>query len=355
MPHLDWRVFHDPHWPHRRLASVNHVVVGPSGVFVIDVRDWDGEIEVEGGTLRVDGQRREWAVTAAREAAQTLGAKVSGLEPSIVRPVLCLARSEPVFGWAGDVMVCSTANLVSLMTARPVVLSSTCAYDVAKLIQVSLQSISWKSAVEGVYRSERAQDIVPRTWPLLRRFHEVPMTRRSVALVAAAVVGLAGFGGFRAGTFDGFPDRVTSQFVTATPGPPVAAGTALTLAGSDSLPELEVTQTRAQTVQPNRASQGPQKGKRLWGVHLQVRNRGTTPLPSPLPLHATVVDDRSVLHVVAKRVTSLDKGRMLAMDRPVPAGKSVSGYVVFELPRGTQIAEVRVQAGSGTARWKLGR
>ena len=41
-----------------------------------------------------------------------------GSIPHLVKPVLCFVRDEPVTGWARDVMVCSTSNLVDMLQSR---------------------------------------------------------------------------------------------------------------------------------------------------------------------------------------------------------------------------------------------
>lgn len=46
LPKDQWTVFHDVRWPGRKLANVDHVVVGPGGVFVIDSKNWSGRVEV---------------------------------------------------------------------------------------------------------------------------------------------------------------------------------------------------------------------------------------------------------------------------------------------------------------------
>src|SRR4051812_10265743 len=86
LPELDWRVFHDVHWPGRRYANVDHVVVGPSGVFVIDSKSWSGDVAVADGVLRQNGHRRERHVLAAIEAAAAVAELVPALDPSTTKP-----------------------------------------------------------------------------------------------------------------------------------------------------------------------------------------------------------------------------------------------------------------------------
>jgi hypothetical protein len=46
-----FRCLHDRAWPGTRSANIDHVVVGPSGVFVVDTKNWSGDVRVEGGQL----------------------------------------------------------------------------------------------------------------------------------------------------------------------------------------------------------------------------------------------------------------------------------------------------------------
>ena len=37
-----WQVLHDVHWPGRPFENIDHIVVGPAGVLVIDSKNWSG-------------------------------------------------------------------------------------------------------------------------------------------------------------------------------------------------------------------------------------------------------------------------------------------------------------------------
>lgn len=113
-----WRVLHDMPWPGRPRATIDHVVVGPGGVFVIDSKNWPGTVVVRGGVLRQDRYSRQGAVTSAVEAA----AAVARLLPAAscrVTPVLCLVRSDALEAHTEGVLVCSTANVADLLASRP--------------------------------------------------------------------------------------------------------------------------------------------------------------------------------------------------------------------------------------------
>jgi hypothetical protein len=122
LPAEEWTIFHDIAWPGRTYANIDHVVVGPGGVFVVDSKNWSGDIEVAKDVLRQNGRSREKAVAGAAAAALAVAELVPGVGVPQVHAVLCFVREAELTGWAGDVMVCSTTTLVKMITSRPVVL-----------------------------------------------------------------------------------------------------------------------------------------------------------------------------------------------------------------------------------------
>lgn len=117
-----WVVLHDLAWPGRPKANIDHVVIGPSGVFVVDAKNWSGTVEVRDHVLRQNGRQREQAVSSAAEAAIALQHVVPDSHPCFA--VLCFVGDKALSGWVRDVVVCSTSNLVAMLTSRPVVLDS---------------------------------------------------------------------------------------------------------------------------------------------------------------------------------------------------------------------------------------
>ena len=59
----------DVRWPGRAKANIDHVLVGPAGVFVIDAKNWNGRLDARGGVLRQNGYRRTKQVNGAADAA----------------------------------------------------------------------------------------------------------------------------------------------------------------------------------------------------------------------------------------------------------------------------------------------
>lgn len=93
-----FHVLHDRRWPGSANANIDHLVVGPSGVFVIDTKSWSGDLTVEGGRLLQGQDPRDDAVDAVQSLADRVRDGVSGLglPPVGVRAVLAFdARDLP--------------------------------------------------------------------------------------------------------------------------------------------------------------------------------------------------------------------------------------------------------------------
>jgi hypothetical protein len=117
LPAGQWRAMYDVRCPARRVANLDHIVVGRAGVFVIDSRDWSGNVEVHANVLSQDGNSRGATVNRVADAALAV-AEVTGLDPAHVTPVLCFDREESVAGWVHDVLICTTGNVVEQLTSQ---------------------------------------------------------------------------------------------------------------------------------------------------------------------------------------------------------------------------------------------
>ena len=117
LPRHTWTVLQSLRWPGRAFVNVDHVVVGPAGVFAVDTRTRE----------HAGGAALELAVAEVAEAAIELARTTSAVSPGQIRPVLCFEGEEgedPVTGWVRDVLVCSVANVVEMLTTRPAVLTT---------------------------------------------------------------------------------------------------------------------------------------------------------------------------------------------------------------------------------------
>ena len=118
LPSGAWHEMCDVRCPARRVANLDHIVVGRSGIFVIDSRDWTGKLEVTPEALTEDGSARQGTITRAADSALALTEVMPGLDLKHVTPVLCFDRDEEISGRVGDVLVCTTANVVEVLTAQ---------------------------------------------------------------------------------------------------------------------------------------------------------------------------------------------------------------------------------------------
>ena len=81
---------HDRRWPGNAHANIDHLVVGPSGVFVVDTKSWAGDVRVDDQGLWQGQALRDETVEAVQLLADEVrdGLAGLGLPPLGVRPVL---------------------------------------------------------------------------------------------------------------------------------------------------------------------------------------------------------------------------------------------------------------------------
>ena len=92
MDDAGWHVLADRHWPGTRRANIDVLLVGPGGVFVVDVKNWR-EVRLEGGRLwrgDADADDEVRKLLDQTDAVEQLLA-AEGLPPTEVVPLLVLA------------------------------------------------------------------------------------------------------------------------------------------------------------------------------------------------------------------------------------------------------------------------
>jgi hypothetical protein len=151
LPPRRWTVLRGLRWPEELHGSVDHVVVGRSGIYVIDTKNWSGQVRVKNGMLLQGGQVR--GVTGAGQAAEHVAGLLDRRTAATVRAVVCLARDEPIVGVVDEVFVCSTWNVRELLQSRPRALSRRRAKAVVRQLRTELRP---HRANGGGHRSVRA-------------------------------------------------------------------------------------------------------------------------------------------------------------------------------------------------------
>jgi hypothetical protein len=135
-------ILHDRRIPGSK-ANIDHIAVGPSGVFVIETKNIAGRLRIDGHDMRIAGRRVRAVEEVRREAsavANALGARLDALGLSVV-PVICAHRAElPFFTNSVDgVRVVDGQGLVRLLTASATVLAPDSVIDLAGHLATNLR------------------------------------------------------------------------------------------------------------------------------------------------------------------------------------------------------------------------
>ncbi|MFF4214782.1 nuclease-related domain-containing DEAD/DEAH box helicase [Streptomyces nondiastaticus] len=88
-----WRLLLDRRWPGTRAANVDMLLVGPGGVFVIDVKNWRHAPATDGGHLTAGGRTHDAEIGKLLRMTRTAENAVTGLNlsPVAVQPLMVFA------------------------------------------------------------------------------------------------------------------------------------------------------------------------------------------------------------------------------------------------------------------------
>jgi len=100
-------------------ADFDHIVVAPAGIFVIETKNWSGDITFENGQVLYNGQTPSRSpLKQVKEAAAHLAKHLADARcPDVpIHPVLCFVDNPLQDGLAniGGVRICTNANLHEL-------------------------------------------------------------------------------------------------------------------------------------------------------------------------------------------------------------------------------------------------
>ncbi|WP_427004579.1 nuclease-related domain-containing protein [Pseudarthrobacter sp. H2] len=97
-----WSALHDVHWPGRPKANLDHILIGPGGIVVVDAKNWSGNVQAGGGRLRQNGYRKDREVLAASEQGAAVAALLEPHHRLFVRGWICLVAQPNVDEIAGS-------------------------------------------------------------------------------------------------------------------------------------------------------------------------------------------------------------------------------------------------------------
>ncbi len=117
---LDWLVLHDLELmvgrPEKPLLKVDHLLAGPSGVYLVASVHGRGPVEVTAGDVRWGERSHADVLAEIGQAATGLRARLGGAP---VAAMVCLERLDPVFEIVGEVAVCAAENVLGVLTEQP--------------------------------------------------------------------------------------------------------------------------------------------------------------------------------------------------------------------------------------------
>lgn len=359
-PH-GWLVFHDVRWPGRARANIDHVAVGPGGVFVIDSKHWSGRVTVADDVLRQNGRKREKYVVGVADAALAVSQVLGGMP---VSGVLCFVREEPLAGWARGVMVCSTANIASMLASRPPTLHPNALARLrpqleAELIAATAPPVPAAASAAAVATAAPAASGTPTRLPprsdrprrsnaSTRKRPRRGLPKLALLIGIALVMLITGPALLRA------VSNAVSGGVQSVLAPTSPVGTTVRIEGNSARPDLEVTAELIDTRSRGRATK-PASGNRLVAVELRIKNTGEMRLDWPSGAPVTLVDTADKRHLMDLQRRKVTAGRLLPAKVVLDPNGVVEGFVVFELPVAAAVKEIDLTLTPGlpkTVRWR---
>ncbi|WP_411375153.1 nuclease-related domain-containing protein [Arthrobacter sp. MPF02] len=130
-----WYVLHDVHWPGRPKANLDHVLVGPGGIVVVDAKNWTGEVRVSSGVLWQGRYARTQAVEGALAQCAAVASVMAPPYRRLVRPLICMAGQPDLFGvTSSDVAVAGADRVVGAVESLPAVLDQQAVVDIYEFL-----------------------------------------------------------------------------------------------------------------------------------------------------------------------------------------------------------------------------
>lgn len=129
----EWTVFNGLLLPNGQ--DIDHVAVGPQGVFVIETKHWSGEVSIQAGQIFANGRPLDKSPVLQVRQALAAVANVLELPQDTLHGVLCFIGHPFEHGpeHADEIQVCSHLNLTEALTAGPATLAPV---DIAQIVSM---------------------------------------------------------------------------------------------------------------------------------------------------------------------------------------------------------------------------
>jgi hypothetical protein len=118
-----WLALHDVHWPGRQKANLDHILVGPGGILIVDAKNWSGDVHLKDGVLRQNGYSRETEVSGILHQSSALSALLEPDHRRLVQGWICLVGQPRLQGTtASGIRIEGLETLRGAVTELPSVL-----------------------------------------------------------------------------------------------------------------------------------------------------------------------------------------------------------------------------------------
>jgi len=108
-----WLALHDVHWPGRPKANLDHVLVGPGGILIVDAKHWSGEVRLWEGNLRQNGYSREPEIAGVLQQSAALAALLEPDHRRLVQGWICLVGQPELRGTTSSGIIIEGLNTLS--------------------------------------------------------------------------------------------------------------------------------------------------------------------------------------------------------------------------------------------------
>ncbi len=135
LPESHWKQFRNVRWPGRSDAQIDHVLVGPSGVYVIHYPPSEPQVRDDGGAWC------EPEVAQSSEAARAVAGLLLPRYQATVRPLVCFLSDDALADVVDGVTITSRLALEHILRSSPVVLSTCEVAEVSGILNGRLEPV----------------------------------------------------------------------------------------------------------------------------------------------------------------------------------------------------------------------
>jgi hypothetical protein len=131
-----WKILHNLETTDKNSVVIDHLAVGPGGIFVIDARSWTPSLS---STL---GPEQDAIISASGALATQVRMLLPPLARQYVVPLLTYVDASPMSMLRGSIQICTTSMLQGVITSRRPVLNAGEVDDVVTSLSGGLRSSS---------------------------------------------------------------------------------------------------------------------------------------------------------------------------------------------------------------------